>query len=138
MPDRQTLIVQESSGQVKVRMERNGRKLEAWGGIFDKVVGNKKEAEQQEEGHTLRVPKASSGDSVASYFAMRKSSMGKTPDGGLRPMINNEFVFQTGMLDQVTISIWLNDSQRLPSVACNFQFKKANWLLVTCLLSTVA
>ena len=39
---------------------------------------------------------------MASYFALRKSSMGRTADGALRPMLNNEFVFQTGMLDQVT------------------------------------
>ena len=42
-----------------------------------------------------------SGDRVFSYFAMRKSSLGRAPDGGLRPLLNNAFVFQTGMLDQV-------------------------------------
>ena len=38
---------------------------------------------------------------MASYFGMRKVHVGRTKDGALRPMINNEFVFQTGMLDQV-------------------------------------
>ena len=33
---------------------------------------------------------------------MRKISLGRThPHGHLRPMLNNEFVFQIGLLDQV-------------------------------------
>lgn len=39
-------------------------------------------------------------DHVKSYFAMRKSSMAKDKDGTLRMMLNNEFVFQYGPLDQ--------------------------------------
>ena len=39
-------------------------------------------------------------DSVASYYANRKTSLGKTPDGITRLMLNNEFVFQHGPLDQ--------------------------------------
>lgn len=49
---------------------------------------------------TAKMPAQGNGDSVASYFAMRKASLGRTADGGLRPMLNNKFVFQTGMLDQ--------------------------------------
>ena len=40
------------------------------------------------------------GDSVDSYFAMRKSSLGKDTQGRTRMMLNNKFVFQIGMLDQ--------------------------------------
>ncbi len=39
-------------------------------------------------------------DAVASYYANRKTSLGKTPDGITRLMLNNEFVFQHGPLDQ--------------------------------------
>lgn len=40
------------------------------------------------------------GDSVKSYFAMRKISLGKDAQGRTRPMLNNQFVFQVGALDQ--------------------------------------
>lgn len=39
-------------------------------------------------------------DEVKSYFAMRKSSMGKDKNGTQRMLLNNEFVFQYGPLDQ--------------------------------------
>lgn len=39
-------------------------------------------------------------DQVKSYFAMRKSSLGKDKDGTMRMLLNNEFVFQYGPLDQ--------------------------------------
>jgi len=39
-------------------------------------------------------------DEVGSYFAMRKSSMAKDKNGIYRMMLNNEFVFQYGPLDQ--------------------------------------
>lgn len=39
-------------------------------------------------------------DQVNGYFGMRKISLGKTPDGFTRIMLNNEFVFQNGTLDQ--------------------------------------
>ena len=39
-------------------------------------------------------------DQVKSYFAMRKSSLGKDKDGTLRMLLNDEFVFQYGPLDQ--------------------------------------
>ncbi|MGX5688305.1 glycoside hydrolase family 2 protein [Arcticibacter tournemirensis] len=39
-------------------------------------------------------------DEVKSYFAMRKSSMGKDANGIQRMLLNNEFVFQYGPLDQ--------------------------------------
>lgn len=39
-------------------------------------------------------------DSVGSYYAMRKTSLGKDADGITRLMLNNEFVFQHGPLDQ--------------------------------------
>ncbi|TDQ11817.1 glycoside hydrolase family 2 protein [Pedobacter metabolipauper] len=39
-------------------------------------------------------------DEVKSYFAMRKSSMGLDKNGVQRMLINNEFVFQYGPLDQ--------------------------------------
>lgn len=39
-------------------------------------------------------------DTVASYFAMRKISMGKDNNGIQRMLLNNEFVFQYGPLDQ--------------------------------------
>jgi len=39
-------------------------------------------------------------DTVNSYFAMRKVSLGKDAQGRTRPMLNNRFVFQVGALDQ--------------------------------------
>ena len=39
-------------------------------------------------------------DSVDSYFAMRKISLGKDDQGRTRPLLNNQFVFQVGALDQ--------------------------------------
>lgn len=39
-------------------------------------------------------------DEVASYFAMRKSSLAKGKDGIERMMLNNQFLFQFGPLDQ--------------------------------------
>lgn len=39
-------------------------------------------------------------DEVKSYFAMRKSSMGPDKNGVQRMLLNNEFVFQYGPLDQ--------------------------------------
>ena len=43
-------------------------------------------------------------DTVKSYVGMRKVSLGKVgPGNHLRPMLNNEFVFQLGFLDQVIL-----------------------------------
>lgn len=39
-------------------------------------------------------------DTVSSYFAMRKISVELAPDGHKRIMLNNEVVFQSGLLDQ--------------------------------------
>jgi beta-galactosidase/beta-glucuronidase len=39
-------------------------------------------------------------DEIGSYFAMRKSSMGPDKNGIQRMLLNNEFVFQYGPLDQ--------------------------------------
>jgi hypothetical protein len=39
-------------------------------------------------------------DSVESYFGMRKTSVGRDQDGVTRLLLNNEFVFQMGPLDQ--------------------------------------
>lgn len=39
-------------------------------------------------------------DEITSYFAMRKISMGKDANGTQRMLLNNEFVFQYGPLDQ--------------------------------------
>lgn len=39
-------------------------------------------------------------DEIGSYFAMRKSSMGPDKNGTQRMLLNNEFVFQYGPLDQ--------------------------------------
>ena len=41
-----------------------------------------------------------SGDSVDSYFAMRKVSLGKDEQGRNRIFLNNKFLFQVGALDQ--------------------------------------
>ena len=42
-------------------------------------------------------------DRVQAYFGMREVSLGPVgPGGHPRPLINGEFVFQIGMLDQVT------------------------------------
>ena len=43
-----------------------------------------------------------STDTVKGYVGIRKISLGRTePQGHLRPMLNNEFIFQIGFLDQV-------------------------------------
>ena len=39
-------------------------------------------------------------DKVTSYTGIRKISLGKTPDGFTRMLLNNEFVWQNGPLDQ--------------------------------------
>lgn len=39
-------------------------------------------------------------DTVRTYYAMRKTSLGKDENGVTRMMLNNEFVFQHGPLDQ--------------------------------------
>ncbi len=39
-------------------------------------------------------------DKVTSYTGIRKISIGKTPDGFTRMLLNNEFVYQNGPLDQ--------------------------------------
>ena len=39
-------------------------------------------------------------DEVESYFGMRKISLGEDENGRMRMMLNNEFVFQYGFLDQ--------------------------------------
>jgi len=39
-------------------------------------------------------------DKVKSYTGIRKISIGKTPDGFTRMLLNNEFVYQNGPLDQ--------------------------------------
>ena len=46
------------------------------------------------------VDKNGKKDEVQSYFGMRKISLGRDKDGYYRMMLNNEFVFQTGPLDQ--------------------------------------
>lgn len=43
---------------------------------------------------------AKNGDSVDSYFAMRKISLGKDEKGQTRIFLNNKFLFQVGALDQ--------------------------------------
>jgi hypothetical protein len=40
-------------------------------------------------------------DSVGSYFAMRTIEVGFDDDGVPRPLLNGEFVFHAGTLDQV-------------------------------------
>ena len=44
--------------------------------------------------------------------------MGRTANGALRPMLNNEFVFQTGMLDQVTRRPTLPADLPRPALLC--------------------
>ena len=40
-------------------------------------------------------------DRVFGYFGMRKIALGKVEgEPHLRPLLNNKFLFQTGMLDQ--------------------------------------
>jgi hypothetical protein len=47
------------------------------------------------------VPVQGKADSVKSYVGMRKISLGRVgPGNQLRPLLNNEFVFQLGFLDQ--------------------------------------
>jgi len=48
----------------------------------------------------LKDNKGKKVDEVSSYFGMRKISLGKDKEGITRMMLNNEFVFQLGLLDQ--------------------------------------
>ncbi len=46
---------------------------------------------------------ADAADAVRAYFGMRKISLGTVGnETNLRPLLNNEFVFHMGMLDQVS------------------------------------
>jgi hypothetical protein len=49
---------------------------------------------------TLKDNNGKKVDAVSSYFGMRKISLGKDKKGITRMMLNNEFVFQFGLLDQ--------------------------------------
>ncbi len=49
---------------------------------------------------TLKDSNGKKVDEVSCYFGMRKISLGKGKDGLTRMMLNNEFVFQFGLLDQ--------------------------------------
>lgn len=47
------------------------------------------------------------GDMVKGYVGMRKISLGHVGRGNhLRPMLNNEFIFQLGFLDQVAWNLY--------------------------------
>ncbi|MHC4148423.1 MAG: sugar-binding domain-containing protein [Planctomycetota bacterium] len=48
----------------------------------------------------LKDGKGKKVDEVGSYFGMRKIALGRDKDGIMRMMLNNEFVFQFGLLDQ--------------------------------------
>ena len=48
---------------------------------------------------------SSSNDTVEVYFGMRKVSMGTDNDGKKRVLLNNEFLFQSGVLDQVWVTV---------------------------------
>lgn len=48
----------------------------------------------------LRTPAGVVKDKIDSYFGMRKVSLGKDPNGYTRMLLNNEPVFQFGLLDQ--------------------------------------
>jgi hypothetical protein len=72
----------------------------AWDGeVALKVPNAKLWTPEQPTLYDLRV-KLTGGDQVESYFAMRKTGLGKDADGVLRLQLNNKFVFQVGPLDQ--------------------------------------
>ena len=50
--------------------------------------------------YTLQVVLLGSDDSIQSYFAMRKISLGRDAQGHMRMLLNNHFVFEMGTLDQ--------------------------------------
>ncbi len=50
--------------------------------------------------HVALVQKGNISDSVDSYFAMRKISLGKDDRGRTRMFLNNKFLFEVGALDQ--------------------------------------
>ena len=53
---------------------------------------------------SVLLPEQEPLDSVTGYMGMRKISLGRTwQDGQLRLMLNDEFVFQIGFLDQVSV-----------------------------------
>lgn len=59
-------------------------------------------------GEVVEVPdaweEAAAMDHVRSYFGIREVSIGPVgPGGHPRPLLNGEFIFQIGMLDQVTV-----------------------------------
>ncbi|MGH9416017.1 MAG: glycoside hydrolase family 2 protein [Terriglobales bacterium] len=50
--------------------------------------------------YTLKIALDGNGDAVGSYFAMRKISLGHDAAGHMRMLLNNQFVFELGTLDQ--------------------------------------
>lgn len=50
--------------------------------------------------HLYSLKVSTGSDTVSSYFAMRKVSLGKDEQGRLRIFLNNHFLFQVGLLDQ--------------------------------------
>lgn len=72
-------------------------------GIVLKIKAPKLWSPQSPFLYDLRVTlrhKGADADTVESYFGMRKIALGKDADGITRPMLNNQFVFQVGPLDQ--------------------------------------
>ena len=68
-------------------------------------------------------------DAVKAYVGMRKISLGRVgPGDRLRPLLNNEFVFQLGFLDQV----WSHTIRECDTRKCMFMV--IQWRLLKFLL----
>lgn len=85
-----TKIIKEQIGDVNAAFEIDVPNLEAWSPMNPKLYDL--DIQLTHKGKVI--------DQAKSYFAMRKISMEKDKSGIQRMMLNNEFVFQYGPLDQ--------------------------------------
>jgi beta-galactosidase/beta-glucuronidase len=101
-------VLNTNSGSLSVSVSKNGKKIAEADGLPDKEIT------LQIENPVLWSPdnpflydltiKLKDGkktiDEVESYTGIRKIALGKTPDGITRMLLNNEYLFQNGPLDQ--------------------------------------
>jgi len=110
--DRQRILVKvETAGddkdraRVRARVLENGQRLSEGTGKAGTplLLGLKNPRRWTPESpflYDLEIDLGTGGDKVRCYFGMRKISLGKDSTGTTRLMLNNEFVFQLGPLDQ--------------------------------------
>lgn len=108
--DKQQVVVEPmvagaTNAKVKVVVRDGGRKVaeaSGNGAMTLKVANPRLWSPDSPHLYDLRVTldDASGKDEIESYFGMRKIALGKDEKGITRIMLNNQFVFQVGFLDQ--------------------------------------